>query len=307
MIQPALLILAAGIGSRYGGFKQIDPVGPNGEIIIDYSIYDALRAGFGRIVIVTRRELEEPMREHFRKTLGEEFDLVFVFQEMDDLPAGSDAPVGRQKPWGTGHAIWAARGSIDTPFAVINADDFYGAGSYRVLRHFLETKRTGEFCLAGFELEKTLSPHGMVSRGICRVDFEGYLVDVIEHVQIMPDASFGARSKGADGLWRPLSSKSVASMNLWGFDPSIMEWLEEKFREFLAARGGEPKSEFFIPTVIDDGIRQGKLTCKVLYTDEQWFGMTYPEDREAARCAVRQLISDGVYPASLRVLLSSYV
>lgn len=300
MEKPSLLILAAGIGSRYGGFKQIEPVGPNGEIIIDYSIYDALRAGFGKIIILTRPELEEPVREHIRGTLGGTVDLAFAFQSLDDLPSGFSVPVGREKPWGTGHAIWAARQVIDSPFAVINADDFYGRRSYQLLSDFLKSCQPGECAMAGFELARTLSEHGSVSRGICKVDSEGYLVEVVEHTKIERDEQGGARSLDATGNWQPLSADSVASMNLWGFEPSVMNFLEAQFRLFLEKEGNNMKSEFFIPAAVDTMIREGKTRCKVLRTDEQWFGVTYKADREQAVAAVRQLIAEGVYPQSLQ-------
>ncbi len=300
MDKPSLRILAAGIGSRYGGCKQIDPVGPNGEIIIDYSIYDALRAGFGKIVMVTRPELEDPIREHLLQTLGTNLDLAFAFQNLDDLPEGFTVPAGRTKPWGTGHAIWAARHEIETSFAVINADDFYGAGSYRLLHDFLVAGKAGEFCMAGFDLTKTLSAHGSVSRGICQIDFRGYLVDVVEHSRIQPIGSCGAQSLHRNGTWRPLPSCATASMNFWGFDPSIMRHLEWQFREFLASANGDLKSEFFIPTVVDTAIKQGQIRCKVLHTLEQWFGMTYKQDRKRAALIIQNLIASEAYPRSLR-------
>ena len=299
MSKPSLLVLAAGIGSRYGGFKQIDPVGPNGEIIIDYSIYDALRAGFGKIVILTRPELETPIREHLQGTLGDGLDLVFVFQRLDDLPPGFSVPAGREKPWGTGHAIWAARHAIDSPFAVINADDFYGLHSYQAISRFLATARSGEFGMAGFELEKTLSDNGSVSRGICRVDNADYLIDVQEHTKVERDA-LGDRTLQADGSWQPLAINSIASMNLWGFEPSVMSHLELQFRAFLSKLDGNLKAEFFIPDAVDMMIKVARVRCKVLRTDEQWFGVTYRADRELAASAVQSLITSGIYPESLR-------
>lgn len=301
MSQPSLLILAAGMGSRYGGFKQIDPIGPSGEIIIDYSIYDALRAGFGKIVLVTVPALEETLREHFEKTLGEQAKkIVFAFQRLDDLPEGFALPEGRVKPWGTGHAIRAARGLVREPFGVINADDFYGPSSYRVLHDALAPGNPGEYYLVGFELAKTLSPFGSVSRGICQADAQGCLVDLVEHTTVEIDAATGARTKNASGQWEPLSPGSIASMNLWGFAPSLFGHLEEGFAAFLREQGGSPKSEFFIPTVVDTLIRSGQVRCKVLQSTEQWFGMTYQEDREEAGRRIRSLIDSGVYPRSLR-------
>ncbi len=299
MEKPSLLILAAGLGSRYGGFKQIDPIGPSGEVIIDYSIFDAVRAGFGRIVIVTAPALEKPLREHFAKTLGDDIELVFVFQKLDDLPNGFSAPAERQKPWGTAHAIWSARAALDGAFGVINADDFYGKSSFRVLHDFLANKRAGEFALVGFELAKTLSAHGTVSRGICRGDADGYLINVVEHTKIEPDAAKGARSWMGEKEWQPLAAETVTSMNMWGFDGSLLRNMEDEFRKFLAAESGYPKSEFFIPTVVDALIQRGLCRCKILKTSEQWFGVTYQEDRAEAARTVRELTARGIYPASL--------
>jgi dTDP-glucose pyrophosphorylase len=300
MTQPTLLILAAGMGSRYGGFKQIDPIGPDGEIIIDYSIYDALRAGFGKIVILTRPEIEAPLREHFANTVGDA-PLAYAYQKLDDLPDGFALPAGREKPWGTAHAIWAARQQLDTPFGVINADDFYGPQSFQILHEALRASRQpGDCCMVGFELAKTLSLHGTVSRGICRADADGFLSDVTEHTKIEPDAAHGARTLDAVGNWNPIAPDSITSMNLWGFDPSILDHLETGFREFLASEGGAMKSEFFITSAVNRLIRSGAGRCKVLKTPEQWFGMTYKEDRELAIEAIRSLILAGAYPQKLR-------
>jgi UTP-glucose-1-phosphate uridylyltransferase len=299
MSKPSLLVLAAGMGSRYGGFKQIDPVGPAGEIIIDYSIYDAIRSGFGKVVVVTVPELEAPMREHFSKTLGDSIDIVYAFQKLDDLPEGFSLPEGRTKPWGTGHAIWAARNHINEPFGMINADDFYGPSSYQVLHDALVSAAPGDYSMVGFELAKTLSEYGSVSRGICQVDAEGNLIDVVENTNIEKTET-GARTKGADGEWAPIATDSVASMNFWGFDPSLFAHLESQFADFLRTQSGNLKAEFFIPTVVDTLIKKGLHRCRVLKSTEQWFGMTYKEDRDFAGAAVRKLVDAGVYPKSLR-------
>jgi len=291
-MKPALLVLAAGIGSRYGGFKQIDPIGPNGEFIIDYSIHDALRAGFGKIVILTQRALEQPIREHFAATLGTNFELAFAFQELGDLPGGFTLPEGRQKPWGTGHAVWAARKELDRPFGVINADDFYGPQSYRLLHAFLAD--AGEdLCMVGYELARTLSDYGTVSRGICHADAEGYLVDIVEHTKIERDG----RSLETG---QTLPKDAVASMNLWGLAPSILPSLEKQFCAFLAEKRGDLKAEFFLPTAVGTLIQEGRARCKVLKTDDQWFGVTYKEDRPIAVETIGKLIKAGVYPASLQ-------
>ena len=298
--KPSLLILAAGIGSRYGGFKQIEPIGPNSEVIIDYSIFDASRAGFGRVVIVTVPALEQPLREHFAKTLGDQIEIVFAFQKLDDLPPGFSVPPGREKPWGTAHAIWAARAQLDRPFGVINADDFYGPDSFRVLHDFLVSKNADEYAMVGFELAKTLSAHGTVSRGICRADAHGDLVDVTEHTKIEPIANSGAHTF-VDGAWQPIPPDSITSMNMWGFDISLLPELETQLRDFLKTAIDNPKSEFFIPTAIDVLIKQQKCRCKILKTDEQWFGVTYKEDREQAATTLSRLVERGAYPASLKI------
>jgi len=304
MPKPALLILAGGIGSRYGGFKQIDPIGPNGEVIIDYSIYDALRAGFGKVVIVTVPELEAPLRSHLRDTLGEAFEPVFVFQKLSDLPDGFTLPAERKKPWGTGHAIRAARDVIDTPFGVINADDFYGPSSYRVLAEALAREvDPAHYAMVGFELLKTLSGHGTVSRGICRADAEGFLIDIVENTAVEPDPDHPgeARTRHGTAEWTPLSGQAIASMNLWGFDPTLFGHLETGFRSFLETGIADLRSEYFIPSVVDALIKRGELRCRVLRSGEKWFGMTYPQDREEAAAAVRRLVEEGVYPATLRL------
>lgn len=295
---PSLLILAAGLGSRYGGFKQIDPIGPAGEIILDYSIFDALRAGFSKVVIVTTPTLEPLLREHFAATLGPDANIVYTHQRLDDLPAGFALPPDRTKPWGTGHAIRAARSLIAEPFGVINADDFYGPSSYKVLAEFL-SQEGPDFSMVGFRLSKTLSEHGTVSRGICKADTEEFLVEIVEHTKVEPFGS-GARSMDSAGRWQPISTDSLASMNMWGFTPSLFEALESQFTDFLAKYGAEPKSEFFIPTVVDTLIQEKKVRCKMLRSEEQWFGMTYQEDRAAAAATIKKMVEEGRYPKSLR-------
>lgn len=298
MPAPALLVLAAGIGSRFGGLKQMDPIGPNGEIIIDYSIFDALRAGFGRIVLIVKPELEEPMREHFRGVFGRDFAPEFVVQELSMVPPGYSVPEGREKPWGTAHAVWCARSALGESFGVVNADDFYGADAYRVLFGRLSQLPTGECCLVGFPLLPTLSVHGTVSRGICDVGPDGYLRSVVEHLKVaLGDGK--ALSMSADGASRDLPTDSLASMNMWGFDPSIFPLLGEGLRRFLDGRGTEPKSEMLLPSFVDELARAGKTKCSVLRTTSRWFGMTYKEDKEKVAGEIRDLISSGEYPERL--------
>lgn len=294
-----LLILAAGLGSRYGGFKQIDPIGPDGEIILDYSIFDALRAGFSQVVIVTTPTLEPLLREHFERTLGPGANIVYTHQRFEDLPDDFSLPTGRTKPWGTGHAIRAARSLITEPFGVINADDFYGPSSYKILADFL-SKSHADFAMVGFRLSNTLSEHGSVSRGICQADAQGSLVQIVEHTKVEPENN-GARSMDASGHWQPIDPDSLASMNMWGFQTTLFGHLETQFVDFLAQNASDPKSEFFIPTVVDTLIHDKKVSCRVLRSEEKWFGMTYQEDRAAAAESIKGMVASGVYPPSLRV------
>jgi len=305
MSKPTLLVLAAGIGSRYGGFKQIDPVGPTDETVLDYSVYDAWRAGFGKVVFVIRQEIEVPVRDHFGPRLEGRLDVDYVYQQLNDLPEGFSLPAERQKPWGTGHAIRAARKAVQGPFAVINADDFYGTGSYQTMADFLNTRHDGEAsvtetsCMVAFRLRNALSEFGSVARGICSVDAQGYLTDVVERTKIELQANGDIRYLDDQDQWGPLTGEEPASMNMWGFTPRLFSFLEELFVEFLETRIEEPNSEFFIPTVVDTLIKAGTCRTAVLTTDEKWFGMTYREDREKVTGCIGKLIEDGVYPASL--------
>ncbi|HEX8371465.1 MAG TPA: NTP transferase domain-containing protein [Chthoniobacterales bacterium] len=293
-----LLVLAAGLGSRFGGFKQIAPVGPNGEVILDYSIFDALRAGFSRIVMVIRPELEQPLCEHFAEFLPADLEVEFVFQKMDDLPGGYAVPPDRTKPWGTSHAVLAGRGVIDGPFGVINADDFYGADSYRVLAENLRDLPTNTQCLVGFNLLKTLSPNGTVSRGLCQVGLDGNLVNVVELTKIEPDGAGGARALDS-GTPVPLNPNDVVSMNMWGFGPEVMDDLWRLFEYFLAKNIENPKAEFYIPTAVDALIQEGKSVCRVRPSLSPWFGITYPEDKAETVANIQALVTAGDYPSRL--------
>jgi len=300
MESPALLVLAAGMGSRYGGIKQMDPVGPDGEFVLDYSVFDAWRAGFRSVVFVIREELEAPLREHFGDKLKNKLEVSYVCQKLTDLPAGFICPPERQKPWGTGHAIWSARAAIKGAFGAINADDFYGAQSYRVLADFLRSPACDEqtYAMVAYRLANSLSEHGTVSRGICKASEAGLLEDVVERTSIEP-CTGGARFKDADGNWQPLTGEEPASLNLWGFSASLFDKMEVLFREFLESRGQELKSEFFIPTVVDTLIKRGKCRTRVLNTPEFWFGMTYAEDRVMVVGKIAELTARGVYPEHL--------
>jgi len=302
MADTTLVVMAAGIGSRYGGLKQIDPVGPDGEKIIDYSAYDARRAGFGRVVFVIRRDMEDDFRKHIGRRIEGQIDTAYVHQELEPLPAGFKVPAERVKPWGTAHAVAVCRGRVGTPFAVINADDFYGPSAFRVLSDYLknlrETEGMHECCLVGYLLGNTLSEHGHVSRGVCEVASDGTLREIHERVKIQ--RLDGAIRHTEDGQnWIDLPADSVVSMNMWGFTPSLFDELDAGFVEFLKKRGADPKAEYFLPERIGELVASGRARVKILRTDERWFGITYKEDKPLVEKAVRGLVERGVYPPSL--------
>jgi nucleotidyltransferase-like protein len=296
MTKPTLLVLAAGMGSRYGGLKQIDPVGAHGETIIDYSIYDAIRAGFGKIVFVIRHDIEEP----FKKIVGARFEqkipVEYVFQELDQLPPGFSVPPNRAKPWGTGQAILMAAGAIREPFAAINADDFYGANSFRVLAEHLRS--SADFAMVGFTLRNTLSEFGSVARGVCKTTADGFLQSVTELTKIERDGD-GAKAIAPDGKTLPLTGDETVSMNMWGFTPALFAPLRERFIEFLKKNGTEEKSEFYIPAAVNEIVRAGHARVKVLRSPDSWFGVTYREDRPFVIEGIRRLIARGEYPEKL--------
>jgi NDP-sugar pyrophosphorylase family protein len=297
MTQPTLLVLAAGMGSRYGGLKQIDPVGPTGETIIDYSIYDAIRAGFGSLVFVIRRDIERAFRETIGRRFEDKIAVDYVFQELDKVPQPFSVPSSRSKPWGTAHAILMGSEAVSTPFAVINADDFYGRASYQVLALHL-TSPEPDPAMVGFVLENTLSEFGSVSRGVCKTSADGYLESVVELTRIEPSEQ-GIRYTDAVGQAHPLSGKELVSLNMWGFTPSIFRSLREQFTSFLSAHGQDPKAEFFIPSVINELVNQRESKVKVLRTPASWFGITYKEDRPRVVESIRNLVSKGEYPNPL--------
>lgn len=298
-MKPTLVIMAAGMGSRYGGIKQIDPMGPNGEIILDYSVRDAAEAGFSRVVFIIRKDIEAA----FRETIGNRFqriiDVAYVFQELDDLPQEFTVPEGREKPWGTGHAILACKNVVKEPFVVINADDFYGGEAFREGVRGLAELDPGriEGFLVGYRLANTLSPHGYVTRGVCESD-SGYLTCVTERFKIGRNES-GVVEYQDEGENHAMTGDELASMNFWGFSPALFPILEARFIEFMKASGSEMKSEFLIPSEIDTLISEGKMTVKVLKTDSTWFGVTYPEDKPAVKASLASLVKNGVYPSPL--------
>lgn len=297
MIQPTLLVLAAGLGSRYGGLKQMDPVGPGGETIMDYSIYDAMRAGFGKVVFVIRRDIEAA----FKQTIGARFEkrlpVQYVFQELDQLPPGLSVPVQRTKPWGTGQAILTAAEVVHEPFAAINADDFYGANSFRALAEHLRSGGN-DYAMVGFVLRNTLSEFGSVARGDCRVDADGFLQTVTELTKIEMDGD-AARYTDSQGMVHRLSGNETVSMNLWGFTPALFGQLRQQFTAFLQATNQNEKGEFYIPAVVNALIQAGQARCRVLRTADSWFGVTYREDRPRVIGSVRALIARGDYPERL--------
>jgi UTP-glucose-1-phosphate uridylyltransferase len=292
--------MAAGVGSRYGGLKQIEPVGPSGEIMLDYSVFDAIRAGFGKVVFIIRRDIEKDFKEaigaHFMGRIG----VDYVFQELADLPAGFAVPPDRSKPWGTGHAIMRCKTAVKEPFAVINADDFYGAGSYATIARYLQNVAPTDtaYAMVGFQLVNTLSEHGSVTRGICEVDAHRMLSSVTERFKIEKTAE-GARYENERGQWVSLHGHEIASMNMFGFTPTLFGFLDEKFPAFLKKAAGHPKAEFLMPAIADELIREQKITMRVLDTPEKWFGVTYKEDKPFVASGIRRLIETGVYPQKL--------
>ena len=299
-MKPTLLILAAGIGSRYGGMKQIDQVGPSGEAIIDYSIYDAIKAGIGRIVFVIRRSIEPDFVDFFGKKLKGKIPYAFAYQELDMIPEGLSVPPERKKPWGTAHAVWVARDIIREPFIVINADDFYGRSSYLEVARYLSDPETvlNNHCMVGFKIKDTMSEFGTVSRGICEVDDQGYLRAVVERTEIGISGN-GIYYRDDEGIEKTLTGEEMVSMNIWGFSPSIFPLLEEHFTAFIHANIDQPKAEFYIPTVINLMVRNNRGTMKVLPTADRWFGVTYKEDKPMAVDHIRKQVERGIYPVNL--------
>ena len=304
MIKPTLLILAAGMGSRYGGLKQLDGVGPNGETIMDYSVYDAVRAGFGEVVFVVRKHFRSDFEERIRSRYGKYVSFNFVEQELESIPAGFRLNPERTKPWGTGHAVMMAAHAINTPFAVINADDYYGQKSFEVLGDFLKkaSGTIGKYSMVGFETYNTLSESGVVSRGICTVDKENLLTSVEEHHNISYGTEGGEEAIYGDnssGKRVKIEKYAPVSMNMWGFTPDFFTESDQLFTEFLNRNIDDLKSEFYIPYVVNTLLKKGKATCEVLPTPDKWFGVTFKEDRERVVESIEHLIKKGVYPTPL--------
>jgi len=300
-MKTTLLIIAAGMGSRYSGLKQIDSVGPNGEIIIDYSMFDAVKAGFDKIVFVIRHHFEDAFREKIGSKLDGIVETAYAYQELDSCLGGFSLPANREKPWGTGHAIFVAKDVVKEPFAVINADDYYGPNSFKVMKNYLADATTindTHYAMVGFILRNTLSEHGHVARGVCQADKNMLLQKVTERTKIKKHQT-GAVFIDQQGVEHSLSGDEIVSMNLWGFHPSIFTHLQSQFNDFLAAHGHEEKSELFIPSVVDKLINDKQITAKVLATDDRWFGVTYKEDMLIARESIKKLIARGTYPEKL--------
>ena len=299
-MKPTLVVLAAGMGSRYGGLKQVDPVGPSGETILDYSVFDAVRAGFGKVVFVIRRDFEA----EFKEKVGGKYEGIvpvdYAFQDLNDLPPPYKFPEGRTKPWGTAHAVRSARGVVKEPFAVINADDFYGRDSFAKLGDYLSAVDAGslDFAMAAYRLDLTLSENGSVARGVCDVSAEGTLRGVVEMTKLVRAGDSAENQEDPENPAKvPLDAR--VSMNCWGFTPRLFAELEDRFVKFLAARGTEMKSEWYIPFVVDELIKEGKAVCRVLPTDSRWFGVTYREDKPYVVSEIKKLVEAGEYPADL--------
>jgi UTP-glucose-1-phosphate uridylyltransferase len=298
-MKPTLLILAAGMGSRFGGLKQVEPVGPNGEAIIDYSIYDAIRAGFGKVVFIIRESFADAFKEKFDTKLKGKIEVDYVFQELNMLPAGFTLPEGREKPWGTAHAILVAKDAINEPFCTLNADDFYGYNAYKAMAKFLtESKDSKEYAMVGYKLNDTLSEFGSVSRGICAEDKNNNLVKIVETIKIVKHGN-DIISIENDGSETPLTGNEIASMNNWGFKPSVFAELEKRFTQFLQSEIDKPKSEMYIPSVVFDLIDDKVATVKVLKANSPWFGVTYKEDKPYVIEKINTLIAKGEYPKNL--------
>jgi len=299
-MKPTLVILAAGMGSRYGSLKQVDPVGPSGETILEYSVYDAIRAGFGKVVFVIRRDIENDFKEIFINKLQKHIAIEYVFQELNMIPAGINVPTERVKPWGTGHAVMVAATKVKEPFAVINADDYYGSDAYKEMADYLSKLSNTEtaYSMVGFELDNTLSEHGLVSRGICEEDAKENLISVVECTKIGRDSK-GVAYKDTDDKSVYISDKTIVSMNFWGFAPVFFDQLEQHFQEFIKINYTNPKAEFFLPFVVDDLIKAKQATVKVLRSTDRWFGVTYKEDKPLVVAKVKELVEKGVYPKVL--------
>ena len=302
--KPVLVVMAAGMGSRYGGLKQIDGMGPNGEIIIDYSLYDAKRAGFDTVICIIKHSIEDDFKAIMNRGAAKHLNIEYAYQDLDDLPEGYKVPEGREKPWGTSHAIRAARALVDRPFAVINADDYYGPGVYKTMFDYLskaeDKNGVYDFSMMGYKLENTLTEAGTVARGVC-VDKDGYLVEIEERLKIGWKDGKIAYTEDDGETWTEVPMGTTVSMNFFGFTPSIMKELDERFPAFLdkALKENPLKGEYLIPRTVGDLVNEGKATVKILPSEDKWFGVTYHEDKEAFVKAINEKIEEGIYPRDL--------
>ncbi len=301
MKEITLVIMAAGMGSRYGGLKQIDPVGANGEIILDYSVYDAIEAGFDKVIFVIKHEIEEDFKRIVQGKYENKIKVEYAFQDINNLPEGYTAPEGRTKPWGTGHAVLSCDGMIDGPFAVINADDYYGKEAFRLICNELKNMDTeNEFCMVGFKVENTLTENGFVARGVCQTDNDGYLTDIVERTKIGIKDSKIVFTEDDGASFTELERGSIVSMNCWGFSSMMMSELKNRFAACLERnKDNMLKCEYFLPFVVDELLKEGKVRVKVMGTSEKWYGVTYKEDKQTVVAALRQKVADGFYPQKL--------
>lgn len=292
-----LVVMAAGIGSRYGGLKQLDPVGPSGEGVIDYALYDAVKAGFDRIVFVIRHSIEADFKARFGHGLGKKVAQEYVYQELDAIPAGFTVPPERTKPWGTAHAVWLCKDVIKGPFGVVNADDFYGRESYSVLASFLKKADPAKshYCNVGFELRKTLSEFGTVARGVCEADSAKLLKSIVERVKLEKDGD-GARFMDDGGQWQKVPGDTRVSMNMWGFTPTLFDLVGPGMNGFFKKKGQDLKAEYLLPTAVDELMKAGKADVKILETSSHWFGVTYREDKPGVVQSIMKLVDAGEYP-----------
>lgn len=304
MKKPVLIVMAAGMGSRYGGLKQIDPIGPNGEVILDYSVYDAMRAGFEEVIFIIKHAIEKDFKEVVGKRLEKQLKVHYAFQELDDLPAGYTVPEGRVKPWGTSHAIRAARQLVDGPFAVINADDYYGPEAFRVIYDYLANTQDDDklrYAMVGYFVKNTVTEAGSVARGVCEYDADNYLTTVVERTKLEKDGE-NARFTEDDGAsWTTIPGDTLVSMNFWGFSKSILAEIDARFAAFLdkALVENPLKGEFLLPNTVNMLLQEQKATVKVLYSHDKWYGVTYREDRAGVAEAMRQKHEQGLYPTPL--------
>lgn len=297
-MKPTLLVLAAGMGSRYGGLKQMDAFGPNGETLLDYSIYDAIKAGFGKVVFVIREDFSSAFKDFFAGKFEDQIEVAYVYQELTDVPAGSSYDEERSKPWGTAHAVWVARDVIKEPFAVINADDFYGYGGYKRIKEYFDQSSDASYVLVGYRLANTVSDHGTVNRGVCKVNEESQLESIVETLKIGKEVD-GRLSYPIETDKSYLAPETIVSMNFWGFYPDYFDYCGKMFADFLDKRGFEEKSEFFIPLLVEHLIKSGEKYIDVVDCDEDWFGVTYRDDKPIVEEKIKDLIGKGIYPSDL--------